>query len=197
MLTQSTRLSDNDLIEIAKSKGQMHLGAISERTRLAAAVTDILVERGDTSVVLKLSRNQGASFSNAGFSILAKRAEGDEELAENLGGRLDVPPQVLRDLMAKATETVRERLMAGVAGTPGRIKRPSMRRRCKSRRSICATGFPPCGKNGRRHEGAGQLNEASLVSLAHAGEYEEMVVALARWAWRRRNDRTLGAEPVL
>ena len=47
VLVRSTQLSDSDLIEIAKTKGQGHLGAISERVRIAAAVTDILVERGE------------------------------------------------------------------------------------------------------------------------------------------------------
>ncbi len=182
VLAQSERLSESDLVDIAKTKGQMHLGAISERTRLAAAVTDILVERGDTAVVRKLSRNQGASFSNSGFSTLAKRAEGDEELAENLGVRVDVPPQVLQDLMAKATEAVRERLMAGA----------SAQRRAEIEKALDAAALQVAGevsapRDFRRAERAiddmkarGQLSEASLVTLAHGGQYEEMVVALAR-----------------
>src|SRR5262245_64010687 len=63
VLTRSSQLTDGDLVEIAGSKGQGHLGAISERTRLGAAVTDILIQRGDTGVVRKLSLNQGANFS--------------------------------------------------------------------------------------------------------------------------------------
>jgi len=45
---------------------------------------------------------------------LAKRAETDERLAENLGVRLDMPPQLLQDLISKATETVRARLLTAV-----------------------------------------------------------------------------------
>lgn len=55
VLAQSPQLTDSDLIEIAEEKGQDHLGAISERKRLAAAVTDILIQRGDTTVVHKLA----------------------------------------------------------------------------------------------------------------------------------------------
>ena len=68
VLTLSQRLSNGDLIEIAKTKGQAHLGAISERERLATALTDVLVERGDTRVVRKLVRNRGAAFSGNGFA---------------------------------------------------------------------------------------------------------------------------------
>jgi uncharacterized protein (DUF2336 family) len=40
VLGRSVQLTDRDLVEIAGSKGQAHLGAISERTRLVAAVSD-------------------------------------------------------------------------------------------------------------------------------------------------------------
>jgi uncharacterized protein (DUF2336 family) len=118
VLAQSVQLTDRDLVEIAGSKGQSHLGAISERTRLAAAVTDILIQRGDTGVVRKLSQNQGATFSDRGYVTLARRAQTDERLAENLSVRLDMPPQLLQDLLAKATETVRARLQTVVSPDP-------------------------------------------------------------------------------
>src|SRR5262249_60511285 len=106
VLAQSSQLTDNDLVEIAGSKSQDHLGAISERKRLATAVTDILIQRGDTTVVRKLSQNQGAAFSDGGYVTLAARAEADDRLAENLSVRRDMPPQLLQDLVLKATETV-------------------------------------------------------------------------------------------
>ena len=53
-------------------KVSLTLRAISERTRLAAAVTDILIQRGDTGVVRKLSQNQGATFSDRGYVTLAR-----------------------------------------------------------------------------------------------------------------------------
>lgn len=114
VLAQSPQLTDGDLVEIAVSKGQGHLGAIMERKRIAAAVTDILIQRGDTTVVRKLSQNQGATFSEDGYENLATRAETDEQLAESLGVRVDMPPELLQSLMSKATETVRARLLAVV-----------------------------------------------------------------------------------
>lgn len=182
VLTQSARLSDSDLIEIASSRGQKHLGAISERARLAAAVTDILVERGDTAVVRKLSLNRGASFSSAGFNALAKRAETDEQLAENLGGRVDLPPDVLTDLVAKATDAVRTRLIAtaapdahaeiqrAVAAASEQVVREASARRDFRRAESLIDGMRELG----------QLDEAAVVKFAHAGQYEEMVTALAR-----------------
>ena len=182
VLTQSVRLSDTDLVEIAKSKGQKHLGAISERTRLATAVTDILVERGDSSVMLKLSRNRGAAFSSGGFSALAKRAEGDEQLTENIGSRLDVPPQVLRDLMAKATEEVRARLLRGTS-PEGRavIQKAIDAASAQIAEEVAAPrDFRRAEKVVDAMKARGKLNEAAVVMFADAGEVEEMVVAVAR-----------------
>ena len=181
VLAQSTRLTDADLIDIAQTKGQGHLGAISERSRLAAAVTDILVERGDTAVVRKLSSNQGASFSSAGFNTLANRAQSDEQLAANLGGRVDLPPKVLQELVAKATEEVRTRILRGTPPT----------RRAEIQKAIDAASAQvsrdaTAPRDFRRAESLlaemqemGKLDESAVMKFASAGQYEEMVVGLA------------------
>lgn len=181
VLRQSRRLTDDDLIVIAKSKGQMHLGAISERARLAAAVTDVLVERGDSTVVRKLSSNQGATFSSAGFNTLARRAQSDEQLAVNLGGRVDLPPDVLKGLVAKATEEVRARLLRGTSP-----ERQAVVRQAIDAVSAQVSRDATAPRDFRRAESLlaemkemGQLNESAIVKFAHAGQYEEMVVGLA------------------
>src|SRR6195256_6983959 len=46
VLTQSARLTSDDLIEIAESKSQQHLLAISGRDQIEEAVTDVLIDRG-------------------------------------------------------------------------------------------------------------------------------------------------------
>ena len=115
VLGQSSRLTDQDLIEIAKSRGQEHLLAISGRASLNTAVTDVLVERGDHHVTHRLARNTGARFSEAGFATLVKKAESDGGLAEKLGLRLDIPVKLLRELLQRATAAVRSRLLASAS----------------------------------------------------------------------------------
>ncbi|MFZ3360811.1 MAG: DUF2336 domain-containing protein, partial [Xanthobacteraceae bacterium] len=82
MLTKSPRLSDQDLIEVALTKTQAHLVAISTRPQITTLVTDVLLQRGNDLVVHKLAENPGAHFSESGFAVLVKRAESDEHLAE-------------------------------------------------------------------------------------------------------------------
>jgi uncharacterized protein (DUF2336 family) len=54
VLRRSECLDDETLIEGAKTKGQDHLLAISQRTRLSEGVTDVLVERGNQKVIIAL-----------------------------------------------------------------------------------------------------------------------------------------------
>jgi uncharacterized protein (DUF2336 family) len=182
VLAQSTRLTDSDLVEIAGSKSQEHLGAITERKRLAAAVTDILIQRGDTTVVRKLSQNRGATFSDGGYVTLAERAETDERLAENLGVRLDMPPQLLRDLMVKATETVRARLLVTVpAERQAAIQSVLSQVSDKVlRKSAAPRDFSHAVALIDKMQNDGRLDEPEIVGFAEAGQYEGLVVGLAR-----------------
>jgi uncharacterized protein (DUF2336 family) len=182
VLIQSPQLTDGDLVEIAVLKGQGHLGAISERKRLAAAVTDILIQRGDTTVVRKLSQNQGAAFSNGGYEKLATRAEKDEQLAESLGVRLDMPPDLLQSLIAKATEAVRARLIAvvppegqaSIQQVLASVSDKVMRKASAPRDFGRAVAVIDKMQEQRR------LNEAAIATFAAEGKYEEMVAGLAR-----------------
>jgi uncharacterized protein (DUF2336 family) len=85
---------------------------IAGRSRLNEAVTDVLVDRGDSEVVNQVAANSGARLSKTGFSKLVLWAEGDDHLTATLARRSDIEPQVFRQLLAHATETVRETLIA-------------------------------------------------------------------------------------
>ena len=65
VLANSSRLGTDALVEIASSKGQDHLLAISGRANLPDAVTDVIVDRGEGKVIRKLANNAGAKFSEA------------------------------------------------------------------------------------------------------------------------------------
>ena len=112
VLSQSPRLSDSDLVENARIKGQGHMLAISRRSHLSEAVTDVLVERGDQLVLMSTVENRGAKLSDAGFSILVQRTVGDEEMAVRIAERPEIPPHLFRQLLARASLSVREKFTA-------------------------------------------------------------------------------------
>src|SRR5436190_1325104 len=97
VLTQSRRLAETDLLEIARTKSQAHLLAISGRAGIAEPVTDVLVSRGNREVMRGVAENRSARLSENGFSTLVSKAENDGALAEQVGLRPDIPPRLFRD----------------------------------------------------------------------------------------------------
>jgi uncharacterized protein (DUF2336 family) len=111
MLENSQGLTDDDLVEIAKTKSQAHQIKIAARPRLNTLVTEVLIDRCDGEIANMLAANKGARFSNGGFSKLVMMADGDDHLTTILAGRPDIPPRLFRELLARATATVRQTLL--------------------------------------------------------------------------------------
>ena len=181
VLTQSTRLTANDLVDIAKTKGQQHLLAISGRRELSESVTDVLLDRGERQVSHALASNAGARFSTGGYATLVKKAADDEGLAEQIGMRIDVPKQLLPDLLAKATEAVRARLLAQApAETRDEIQRVVAAISNEVGRTAGATrNFDVAKKLVSLLQTDDELDEKTLYQFATERKYEEMVAALA------------------
>jgi uncharacterized protein (DUF2336 family) len=112
VLTSSRQLNDSDLVANARTKSQDHLHAISQRSTLSEAVTDILVERGDRRVVHSVTRNSGARFSSIAFTKLVAQAGSDDTLAGLVGARNDIPRHHFLKLLETASASVRTRLEA-------------------------------------------------------------------------------------
>src|ERR1700755_1148114 len=110
VLSQSTRLDDETLIDTARTKSQANLMALSTGKTLSDAVTDVLMLRGNDEVIQSTVSNPGAEFSERGFTRLVDRAEGDDDLATCIGLRPTIPRHLYLKLLAKASVMVRERL---------------------------------------------------------------------------------------
>jgi uncharacterized protein (DUF2336 family) len=181
VLTQSARLTTSDLVEIAGTKSQQHLLAISGRSEIDETVTDVLIDRGDQEVAHRLARNAGARFSETGFTTLVRNAETDESLAEKLGLRIDIPLRLLRELLLKATDAVRSRLLS-VA--PPETKDAIQRALAKisnevSREATASRDFTKAQDGILQMKKEGRLDEAALLEFANRRLYEQMVAALS------------------
>jgi len=181
VLIQSKRLTTDDLVDIAKTKSQGHLLAMSSREQLAEPVTDILVDRGNRDVVHTLARNVGARFSENGFATLVKTAETDDSLAEKVGLRIDIPAGLLRGLLSKASDAVRTKLSEHAPPeTKDEIQRVLDNIANEVRReAIASRNFNIASKQIEVMQKQGVLNEAAMLEFATAGKYEEMVTGLA------------------
>jgi uncharacterized protein (DUF2336 family) len=112
VLGRSALLTDDDLANIAETKSQAHLSSIAGRSQIGEIVTNVLVDRGNFQVVNKVAKNEGARFSKIGINTLVMRADGNDQLTESIAKRADIPPRLFRQLLAQATDAVRETLLA-------------------------------------------------------------------------------------
>jgi hypothetical protein len=178
VLRDSNRLSEKDLVEIAKTLGQQHLLAISGRKSLNEALTDALMRRGDVNVSNALAKNAGARFSECGYATLVGRAERDESLTERLGLRLDLPANLLREILAKATDLVLARFLTA--------PRPVAQGKTQGSGGASASAPLPRKIDYTQAQSevlvlnrAGKLNDSTVNRFAVRGEYTNVVAALS------------------
>jgi uncharacterized protein (DUF2336 family) len=180
LLRRSPVVDDETLMEIARIRGQDHLLAMSERSRLSPDVTDVIVRRGDREVVRRAAANAGARFSDSGYSALIKRAVRDGVLTLAVGQREDLSGSQLKDLLAGTLDVVRRRLFELVK--PGRqaaIKQAMSEISGVPDPVEADRDFAPAQRAILALHRAGELNEAALLGFAKAHQYEESVAALS------------------
>ena len=181
VLTESACLSTEDLVEIAKTKGEQHLLAMSGRWWLKEVVTDVILARRYPSVSRRIVNNPGARVSAAGFAIVVAQAEADPELAVETGIRVDLPLELRHQLLRSATEAVRARLLSRAP--------PHVFEEIRSAIATVSAGinremskvreFAAAQRVVARLRDNGELKEATLFEFAKRRKYEETVAALA------------------
>lgn len=181
VLRHSPRLDAQTLVANIRTKSQLHLLAITERSSIPVAVTDELVTRGNREVVNSVAANNGASFSDFGFLHLIKRSETDSILAEQLGLRKEIPRHIFQQLIAKASDDVRRKLererpdladqiqtsVTDVAGALQSRFGPASKSYFTAKRAVAV-----------QHQ-YGNLNESSILEYAQAHKIEEATVGLS------------------
>ena len=151
VLTQSPRLSADDLREIALEKGNDHLLAIAARPGLTEPVTDVLIQRGDRDVARSVAKNVSARLSRAGLERLVTLAERDDVLSAGLSVRTDIPSDRLQALLATAAARAGDKLKVVAA----------------AQRLVLTM------------KQTGKLGDPELNDFAQGGRYEEVVAGLA------------------
>jgi uncharacterized protein (DUF2336 family) len=74
MLEGAPQLSEDDLLHVARTQGQDHLRAISQRPVVPSLVSDAIVQRGDDTTLGVLLRNEGAVLSREAHEAAVDRA---------------------------------------------------------------------------------------------------------------------------
>jgi uncharacterized protein (DUF2336 family) len=181
VLMHSEQLDDPTLEATARHKSQEHLLAISRRQSINPPVTDALVERGDSQVLLSIAANSGARFSEQGLDRLIQRAKGDDSLTERVGRRNDVPPLAFALLIQTASEHVRAKLQAELPHGAREIEesvRNAARHVARKHENEIRDVSVVHAEVARLHS-QGQLDDEQLRSFAEDGLFEEVRIALS------------------
>lgn len=181
VLSQSSRLDEMTLLLAARTKSQAHLMAISKRSSLSGAVTDVLVERGDDDVVHSTVNNPGAHFTESGYDALLQRAIGDDDLATCIGLRPSIPRHHYLKLIAKASASVRARLETSNPGLAGDVSSAvwEIVRRARGTRAAMGRETVIAHDLVRLLYEDGRLDERQVVAFAEAGKFDETNAAIA------------------
>jgi len=181
ILTSSERLSNEDLLQVATSRGQEHLLAIAGRFALDAVLTDAIIELGDREVRRRLAANPGASMTRGGFVRLVAASKGDPLLAEKVGLRVDLPAKLLRELLDNATSAVHSRLAnRAPAQLRAEIQRyvdcisQQTKRDAERPRDLCSAVDLV-----KRLEKSRELTEDKVAEFAADRQYEAIIATLA------------------
>jgi uncharacterized protein (DUF2336 family) len=109
-----------------------------------------------------------------------RRAESDGKLADSIGRRGDIPDDLLRDLLARATAAMQQRLQAVTRQqTQGEIRGALAPAAEELDEAAPARDHSAAQRNVLEMHQAGRLGEAELAAFADSKKYRETVAALS------------------
>jgi uncharacterized protein (DUF2336 family) len=183
ILLNSGCLREQDLISVAQSQGQEHLATLAKRPAVPAAVTDVLVSRGDDKVLINLVGNQSAQISREAMETIVDRSEKNEALQGPLVKRPDLPVDLLQDMFLFVAKSVREQALSRLKNvSPESVERALADAQKRFSRSVSEGNIADAkaeafiAEKHRKRE----LNEGSLVQMLRSGMLAEFISGLAR-----------------
>jgi uncharacterized protein (DUF2336 family) len=185
VLTNSSCLTDADLIDAARHGGRDHMLAISERPELTEPVTDVLVQEGDRVIVNAVASNPTARFSAKGYDVLVFKSRQDALLQSALGRRSDIPRRHMAVLFELAKNSAQERLQKHVKGYHEQSVKMAIDAGAAEVANEAQTknaALKAAMEEVVRLQEAGQLNEAALLEFCKRPNIDMVAIALALMA---------------
>jgi uncharacterized protein (DUF2336 family) len=185
VLRSSTALSEQDLIEVARTRGQTHLRAISQRAEVPQAVSDAIVEHGDDATLGVLLRNEGAELSRKASETAVDRAHANPELQEAVVERKSLPPDLLNELYFVVEARLREKIMQRNAELDPQQLQAALeagRNRLAARDGAVPQDFATAAAEIQAMVKRGELTPTALTAMLRQGEKTKFTIALAQLA---------------
>ncbi|EJL27582.1 hypothetical protein PMI01_03707 [Caulobacter sp. AP07] len=185
ILQGAPQLSEADLLHVARTQGQDHLRAISQRPTVPAIVSDAIVERGDDTTLGVLLRNEGAVLSREAHEAAVDRAAANPELHEAVIDRQALPIDLLNEMYFVAEARLRDRIMERNAHVDPATLEAALkagRNRVAARDGALPPDYDAAVAAVVAMKTRGAVTPQALVSMLRANKTTQFLVALAELA---------------
>jgi len=185
ILEQSKALSDEDLVYVAKSRGQEHLQAISRRDSVSEAVSEAIVERADDDTLGVLLRNEGAELSRQAHEVAVDRAEANPALHEAVVNRRSLPPDLLNEMYFVVEAKLRAKILERNAKIDPAALDAALaagRARVAAQDGALPPDYADAERDVRQLAARKALNPKALVGMLRGGETTKFMIALGELA---------------
>lgn len=182
LLKSGHSLTVEDQILVARTHGQDHLRALSQRPNVTSAVTDAIVERADDQTLGVLLKNDSAELSRRAHESVVDRAVANPELHAAVVDRQSLPPDLLNELYFVVEAQLRDRIMnKNLQLDPSDLEAALVagRKRIAASDGALPPDYGRAEAAVRTLRGKGGLTPAVLAALLRNGETTQFLVALA------------------
>ena len=108
MLTLSTVLLDEDLIEVVRNRSVEHQIAVAKRDNIPESVTDVLVETRNEDVICTLLRNASARITSATMEYLVEESRRVNAYQQPILQRTELDPRLARQMVYWVSAALRQ-----------------------------------------------------------------------------------------
>ncbi len=106
VLESSPVLTDEDLLDILRSKAAAKVIAIAKRPTLTGAIVRAVIRHGDGHALANLAANDHAPLDEAAYSDMIRLSKSNDLIEESLIARRELPPLVVEKLISQASSEV-------------------------------------------------------------------------------------------
>jgi len=106
VLTHSPVFTDDDLVEILKSKAAAKIIAVAKRVSVSDHVARAIIRFGDSRAVAEVAANDGALISEETASAMLDIYKNDDLIAQSMISRRDLPPKIVEKMITLVSEDV-------------------------------------------------------------------------------------------
>jgi len=185
VLEQSKVLSEQDLVDVARTRGQEHLRAMSGRGDLSERVTDAIVETADDDTLGVLARNDSAVLSRASHEVLVDRAAQNPALQEAVVQRASLPADLLNEMYFVVEARLRTTILARNEDMDPKALEQALatsRKRLATQTGAVPPDFDEAEAFVRDLLARNALTPTILVKLLRGGERTRFIFALSQSA---------------